>query len=175
MLAFVDEYVPGPRADPVRIRIPVGFRFGGLTRPGSLDAPVLFSCAAAVILLLPLRGLSAALPPVAFAETLVLFAAPGLLVSHWLLGDDLSWPAMVPAGFVISTGVFGLLGVPALILHLSIDAYLLAAGVVLCAFLAIAAWRAVRGFTRTVGPSGKKSAPYGALSRVRMATSRRRR
>ena len=94
--------------------------------------------------LLLLRGLSVTLPPVAFTATLVLFAAPGLLVSHWLLQEDISGAALVPVGFAISTGVFGLLGVPALILHLGIDAYLLAAGLVLGGFLAPAAWRTLR-------------------------------
>src|SRR5215204_2911743 len=90
----------------------------GLTRLRSPDALVLLSCAAAVILLLPLRGLSGIFPPVAFAATLVLFLAPGMLLSHWLLGEDMPGPALVPVGFAISTGVFGLIGVPALILHL---------------------------------------------------------
>ena len=98
----------------------------------------------AAILLLPLRSFSEAFPPIAFVATLVLFVAPGLLVSHWLLGDDLSGLAHLPVGFAISSGVFGLLGVPALILHLSIDVYLLATGIALCAFLAAAAWRMLR-------------------------------
>ena len=117
---------------------------GCLTRPRSPDAIVLLSCAVAVILLLPLRSLSDAFPPIAFVATLVLFVAPGLLVSCWLLGDDLSGIAHLPVGFAISTGVFGLLGVPALILHLSTGAYLLATGSVLCAFLAVAARRMLR-------------------------------
>jgi hypothetical protein len=121
----------------------------------------LLSCAAAVILLLPLRGLSVAFPPVAFAATLVLFTAPGLLLSHWLLRDDMSGAALVPAGFTISTGIFGLLGVPALILHLSTENYLLAAGTLLAAFLAVAAWRTLRQKERTVESSTERDAPYG--------------
>jgi len=133
-----------------------------LTRLRSPDALVLVSCAAAVILLFPLRGLSGALPPVAFAATLVLFVAPGLLVSHWLLGDDVSGPALVPVGFAISTGVFGLLGVPALILHLSTEDYLLAAGTLLGAFLAVAAWRTLRGRAPVVESSPEQDSPYGS-------------
>ena len=108
---------------PVKARSPRGSsrRSSGLPRLRSLDALVLLSCAAAVILLLPLRGLSGAFPPVAFAATIILFTAPGLLLSHWLLRDDMSGLALVPVGFAISTGVFGLLGVPALILHLSTE------------------------------------------------------
>src|SRR5215212_510117 len=116
----------------------------GLPRPKSADTLALLSCAVAATLLLPLRNISEAFAPVAFAATLILFMAPGLLVSHWLLGDDLSGFAHIPMGFAISTGVFGLLGVPALILHLSTDAYLLAAGIMLCAFLAVATWRTLR-------------------------------
>ena len=132
-----------------------------LTRLRSPDALVLLSCAAAVILLFPLRGLSGAFPPVAFAATFVLFVAPGLLVSHWLLGDDLSGPALVPVGFAISTGVFGLLGVPALILHLSTEDYLLAAGTLLAAFLAMAAWRTLRGRAPVAESSPDQDTPYG--------------
>ena len=128
---------------------------GGLTRPKSPDALVLLSCAVAAILLLPLRNISDAFPPIAFLATLVLFVAPGLLVSCWLLGDELSGLALLPVGFALSTGLFGLLGVPALILHLSTDAYLLAAGIVLCAFLAVAAWRTSRAKPYVMEPPTK--------------------
>jgi hypothetical protein len=121
---------------------------------------LLFS-AAAVILLLPLRDLSGSFPPVAFAAALVLFTAPGLLLSHWLLWVDTSGAALVPVGFAISTGLFGLLGVPALILHLSTEDYLLAAGILLAAFLAAAAWRAVRPKERMVESSPEQERPYG--------------
>src|SRR5918994_2652889 len=117
-----------------------GGLIGGLARPEPPDALVLISCAVAAILLLPLRNTSEAFPPIAYMATLVLFMAPGLLVSRWLLGDELSGLGRLPVGFAISTGVFGLPGVPALILHLSIEAYLLAAAALLCAFLAIPAW-----------------------------------
>jgi hypothetical protein len=119
---------------------------------------VLLSCAVAVILLLPLRPFTEALPPVAFGATLVLFTAPGLLLSHWLLRDDMSGAALVPAGFAISAGIFGLLGVPALILHLSTENYLLAAGTLLAAFLAVAAWRTLRPGAPAVESSDP---PYG--------------
>jgi hypothetical protein len=121
----------------------------------------LLSCTAAVILLLPLRGLSGAFPPVAFAATIILFTAPGLLLSHWLLRDDLSGLALVPVGFAISTGVFGLLGVPALVMHLSTADYLLAAGTLLAAFLTVAAWRTLRVKAPAVESSPEQDAPYG--------------
>jgi hypothetical protein len=121
----------------------------------------LLSCAAAAILLLSLRELSGAFPPLSFAATLVLFAAPGLLLSHWFLREDIPGTALVPVGFAISTGIFGLLGVPALILHLSTENYLLAAGTLLTAFLAVAAYRTVRLKERTVESSPERDAPYG--------------
>ncbi|MBA3636016.1 MAG: DUF6077 domain-containing protein [Actinomycetota bacterium] len=132
-----------------------------MPRLRSLDALVLLSCTAAVILLLPLRGLSGAFPPVAFAATIILFTAPGLLLSHWLLRDDLSGLALVPVGFAISTGVFGLLGVPALVMHLSTADYLLAAGTLLAAFLTVAAWRTLRVKAPAVESSPEQDAPYG--------------
>jgi hypothetical protein len=159
----------------VKAKVP-GDLIGGLFCPKSPDAAVLLCCAVATIILLPLRNTSDAFPPVAFMATLVLFMAPGLLVSCWLLGDDLSSFAHLPVGFVVSTGAFGLLGVPTLILHLSTDAYLLAAGVVLCAFLAIAAWRTSRANPRAAEPSTKDTfygptagplwAPFGLLCGV---------
>jgi Family of unknown function (DUF6077) len=121
---------------------------------------LLFS-AAAVILLIPLRGLSVAFSPVAFAATLVLFTAPGLLLSHWLLSDDMAGPTLIPVGFAASTGIFGLLGVPALILHLSTEDYLLAAGTLLAAFLAVAAWRTLRPKSPVAECSPEQEAMYG--------------
>jgi hypothetical protein len=148
---------------PVKTRSPGGssLRSSGLSRLRSPDTLVLLSCAAAVILLLSPRELSGAFPPLAFAATLALFAAPGLLLSHWFLREDITGTALVPVGFAISTGIFGLLGVPALILHLSTENYLLAAGMLLTAFLAVAAYRTVRLKERTVGSSPEKDAPYG--------------
>ena len=148
---------------PVKTRSPFGsLRQGsGLTRLRSPDALVLLSCAAAVTLLLPLRGLSGAFPSLAFAATLVLFTAPGLLLSYWLLRDDISGVALVPVGFALSTGLFGLLGVLALILHLSTADYLLGAGTLLAAFLAVAWWRTLRVKTPAVEFSLEQDAPYG--------------
>src|SRR5215207_9965150 len=147
----------------MKARSPGGFsrRSSGLTRLRSPDALVLLSCVAAVILLLPLRDLPGVFSPLAFAATLVLFTAPGLLLSHWLLRDAMSGTALVPMGFAISTGIFGLLGVPALILHLSTENYLLAAGTLLAAFLAVAVWRTVRPKELTVESSPERDAPYG--------------
>jgi hypothetical protein len=130
-----------------------------VSRLRSLDTVVLLSSAAAVIVLL--SHISGAFPPVAFAATLVLFTAPGLLLSHWFLRDDVSGVALAPVGFVISTGLFGLLGVPALILHSSIEDYLWAAGAVLAASLAGAVWRTLRMKAPAVETSLGQGALYG--------------
>jgi hypothetical protein len=131
-----------------------------LSRLRSPDALVLLSSAAAVIVLLLIRYHSGAFPPVAFAATLVLFTSPGLLISHWFLRDDVSGVALVPLGFVTSTGLFGLLGAPALILHLSIQDYLWAAGAVLAASLAGAAWRTLLMKAQAMN-SSEQDATYG--------------
>ena len=136
----------------------------GLTRRiGSLDALVLVSSAAALIVLLPLRSASEAFPPVPFAATLVLFVAPGVLLAHWLLEGAVSGPALVAVGFAISAGVFGLLGVPVLVAHGSIEAYLWAAGAVLAASLFAAAWRVLRARKTAAHESGGVQPIFCAL------------
>src|SRR5215217_2900779 len=154
MLSSGDGNTRNRRGSPVKTKSPREL-IDGLARPKSPDALVLLSCEVAAIILLPLRTVFDAFPPITFAATLILFMAPGLLLSQWLLGDNLSSLAHIPVGFAISTGVFGLLGVPALILHLSIDAYLLAAGLVLCIFMALAAWRTFRARSHAVEPPTK--------------------
>jgi hypothetical protein len=129
----------------------------------SPDVLVLLSCLAAAVLLVPLRGVLDAFPFVPFAAAFALFMAPGVLLSCWFLADDVSGPAIVPVGFAISAGIFGLLGVPVLILHGSIETYLWVAGATLAAFLAVAAWRTLRrkpsseegGGENTSGPSAE--------------------
>src|SRR5215217_2912910 len=154
MLSSGDGNTRNRRGSPVKTKSPREL-IDGLARPKSPDALVLLSCEVAAIILLPLRNFFDAFPPITFAATLVLFMAPGFLLSQWLLGGDLSGFAHIPVGFAISTGVFGLLGVPALILHLSIDAYLLAAGLVLCIFMALAAWRTSHARSHAVEPPTK--------------------
>jgi hypothetical protein len=158
----------------------VGMKRIGLTRSlRSLDAAIVASSTGAVILLGPLRGIVEASPLVAFLSTLVLFLAPGVLLSHWFLGEHFSGAALVPVSFAISTGIFGLLGVPMLILHLSLGAYLLLAAAVLAAFLVAAALRTLRGRTPAESKGGALSAssfdwlwvPFALLSTVLVGAS----
>ena len=110
----------------------------------SLDAAILLLSLTAITLLVPLRAVTEASPLIAFVATLLLFMAPGALVTHWFFRNSISGPALVPVASAVSTGVFGLLGVPVLILHRSIEFYLWAAGAVLAASLATAGWKALR-------------------------------
>jgi hypothetical protein len=91
-----------------------------------------------LILLGSLRGIVEALPLIPFVSTLVVFMAPGALLSHWFLNEHFSGVALVPVSFAISTGIFGLLGVPMLILHASLEVYLWVAGAIVAASLAAA-------------------------------------
>ena len=109
-----------------------------------LDAYIVLLSAGALILVGPLRSTLAVLPLVPFLSTFLLFMVPGVLLSHWFLDEHLSGPAMVPVSFAISAGIFGLLGVPVLILHQSLDLYLWIAGALLAAFLVAAAFRVLR-------------------------------
>lgn len=112
----------------------------------------------AVIVLWPLRGVLEAAPLVLFAASLVLFLAPGLLVTRWVFAPgQLSAPALLPVAFVISTGLFAGAGVPVLMLGLSMNSYLLVAGGVLAAFLLVGTLAAFYG----VGPVKETTASYG--------------
>ena len=84
--------------------------------------------------------LGALLPPfISSVAAFMLFMIPGLVLSRLALEDeDFPGAARLPVAFVISTGVLGLLGVPALIFHLSIETYLLACGIVLAASFGLA-------------------------------------
>ena len=77
----------------------------------------------------PLRAFAEAHTQVAFASTLALFMVPGVLLSHWFLGEYFSGTALVPVAFVLSVSLFGVLAVPALVLHASLEAYLWVSGI----------------------------------------------
>ena len=113
-------------------------------RARSPDALILLSSVAALILLVPLRPVAEAAPPAAFVATLLLFVAPGALVTHWFFRDAISGAAVAPVAFAVSTGVFGLLGVPFLILHGSIESYVWTSGAVLVVSLGMAGLRVLR-------------------------------
>jgi hypothetical protein len=150
------------------------------TRIRSLDLCVVLLSAAALFLLGPLRGVFEAFPLVPFLSALVLFMAPGMLLSHWYFNERFPGAAFVPVSFVISTGIFGLLGVPMLILQASLDVYLWVAGAIVAASLAAAVVRMLLRRTPAEGDTAASSpfswlwVPFLLLSAALAAVSRSR-
>ena len=145
------------------------------------DAVVLLSCAVAALVLLPLREFTEPVPILPFAAGLALFLAPGALLSGWFLAGHVKGFAIVPVAFALSTGLFGLTGVPFLILHAGIRTYLWTAGAILAVFLAGALWKTTGGREPSVedGPryglsGGWLWAPFGLLAAVLVFVSTRR-
>lgn len=92
---------------------------------------------------------------------------PGMLLSHWFLAGRFPGAASIPLSFAISTGLFGLLGVPMLILQLSLETYLWCAGAILVAFLAIAGFRT---FRRDPPAEDESSRPDGSPDSPRLVS-----
>lgn len=98
----------------------------------------------ALTLLGPLRDLTTGMPIVAFVGAFVLLTAPGALLVRWFARELFPGPALVPAAVALGTGIYGLVGIPALLLHLSLDLYLVICGCILALFLVAAAILAFR-------------------------------
>ena len=144
------------RDDFVRAKIKAGRRMG------QLDGAVVAWSVGAMVVVGPLRGALGEYPLVLYASALALFLVPGVLSCHWTMGER-PWGAagLVPISFVISIGLFGLLGVPLLMLHLSLEAYLWMAGVITAAFLVAAVFRTLR----PRAPTEPAAAAVGSSSR----------
>jgi Family of unknown function (DUF6077) len=114
----------------------------------------------------PLRDAFATLPGVMILATLILFLMPGALLTRWFLGGYFSGVALPAAAFVISTGVFALLGVPMLVLESTLAAYLwvcgLTVGVCVLAAFAMLAWT-LRGGKSVVPGRGLAITDSGGL------------
>ena len=108
-------------------------------RARSPEALVVLVGVVSVLALWPLRDLLSALPGLLYAATLVLFLTPGFLITRWFLGERFRGVAALPVAFVLSAGLFGMLGVPMLVTHRSLDLYLLISGAVVAASLLAAA------------------------------------
>jgi Family of unknown function (DUF6077) len=108
------------------------------------EASIVLLSAVALLTIGPLRSALTQVPPIAFLATLFLFMVPGVLLSHWLLAGYASGPAMLPVSFVISAGLFGILGVPMLTLHHSLESYLWIVRAVVAASLATAVFVVIR-------------------------------
>ncbi len=114
--------------------------------------------AAALAVVGPLRGALETLPLILFLGTLVLFMAPGMLLSRRFLGEQFPGAASLPVSFAISAGLFALLGVPMLVLHVSLGVYLWVAGAIVATSLTWAAFGLLRG--RTPAGSGAEAGSY---------------
>ncbi|TCJ20680.1 tetratricopeptide repeat protein [Rubrobacter taiwanensis] len=129
----------------------------GRSRLRSPEAGLLAAALISLAVLLPLRGVFSGLPPAMFLATLTLFMFPGALASLLLLGRRLPLPAHVPVALVLSVGLFGLLGLPALVLHWNPGTYLALCAGVLASSLALAAFRVLEG--RSGPPGGRLFTP----------------
>ncbi len=119
-------------------------------RARSPEALIVPAGLAALLVLRPLRGILEPLPGVLYVAALALFLTPGLLLGRWFLGAYFPGVSVLPVAFVLSAGLFGMLGVPVLMAHGDLDLYLAICGAVIAAFLAAGAVVAfVRG--RPVG------------------------
>ena len=121
------------------------------------ELAVVAVCLLVLALLGPLRAFTVGLPPVAFAGAFVLLAAPGALLARWLARDLFPGPALVPAAVALGVGIYGLVGAAALLLHLSLNLYLIICGCILALFLGAAvvvAFRPERTAEAGPGPSG---------------------
>ena len=119
------------------------------------EAGVGLSAGASFAVVGPLRDVFSTLPGVMMAATLILFLVPGALLTRWFFGEYFSGAALPPAAFVISTGIFALIGVPMLVWERSLAVYIwacgLTVGVCVLAALAVLVW-ALRGGRRPPGP-----------------------
>ena len=112
------------------------------------EAGVAFSGTTAFGVVGPFRSTFAALPEVLLVGTLVLFLAPGVLLTRWFLGEYFSGAALPPTPFVISTSAFALLGVPMLVVRSSLETYLWASSAMVAVSLLAAALVALLGTQR---------------------------
>jgi hypothetical protein len=111
----------------------------------------------------PLREAFENLPGIPVAGAFVLFMAPGALLARWTLGERFSGAALLPAGFVISTSVFALLGVPMLVFQTSLEAYLGVSGAVVALSLLAAALAALLRPPRRERGAGEAIPDRGGL------------
>ena len=112
------------------------FKASGKFRP--FELVVVAACLLSLTMIWPLRSLTVEIPPVAFLAASILFMAPGALLARWFARDLFSGPALVPAAVALSMGLYGLVGAPALLLHLSLNFYLAICGGILALFLVAA-------------------------------------
>ena len=131
-----------------------GHRLAGSLR--SFDALTALLGVGVLCMIGPLREFSEAHAQIAFVSTFALFMVPGILISHWFMSEYFAGFALMPVAFVISVSLFGVLAVPALILHADLGAYLRVSAMIVLAFLGAAMLRAFLGRPPEAS-EGKKS------------------
>lgn len=109
----------------------------------SFEGKTLFLAVLAILVAGPLRDVLDGLPGLVFLGTLALFMVPGALLTRWLAGPYVTAGVLLPLAFVLSASVFGVLGVPFLLMGQGIEAYLWASGVLLACFLLTATIKAL--------------------------------
>src|SRR5215207_4763831 len=115
----------------------------GRLRPGAVS--LLLLSLVCLIVVGPLRWVLAPFPALLFVASLTLLMVPGALFSGLIRNYGLSGVARVPVAFVFSVGIFGLSGIPLLVLHRSTNEYLGLCGMILAASLLVLAFVALRG------------------------------
>ncbi len=133
------------------------------------EALALVLALVSLAVLLPLRPVLEPVPTLLFLAALGLFLVPGLVISGLALEDAFTGASRLPAAFVLSAGVFGLPGVPLLVLGRSFGEYLLLCGVLLVLALGLALYRLVRHAPPDEGgarPFSWLSGPFAGLTGV---------
>lgn len=143
-----------------------GPSFRGLLRP---EALLLLAGVLALVAVGPLRDVLRSVSPLLSLAAFVLFMSPGVLLSLLIPRRHLPGLAKLPVAFVFSAGVFGLPGIPMLLLHRSLTEYLWLCGGLLAAFALWAVFGILRGAPGSEPADRSVSllwAPFTALTAV---------
>jgi hypothetical protein len=110
----------------------------------TFEAYIVLAGVGSLLVLGPLRSVFAGVPLVSILATFILFVVPGAVLVRWFFGDCIFGATALPVSFAFSVGIFAFLGVPFLLLHLSLASYLWVAGGLLAVSLAAAVVRILR-------------------------------
>ena len=150
---------------------------GARYRLRSFEARMALAAVLALITLGPLRIPFEAMPLIPFLSAAFLFTMPGALLAHRLVGEYFPGVALIPAAIMLNVGIFALLAVPALVLSLSLGAYMWAAGALVITSLGWAVFQALlwrqmaADETRSTRVSGWLWAPFVASGAALAAVS----
>jgi hypothetical protein len=125
----------------------------------TFEVAIVLLSAGSLILLGPLRSVFAGVPLVPVLATFLLFMVPGAVLVRLFFRDRIFGTVALPVSFALSMGIFAFLGVPFLLLHLSLASYLWVAGGLLAGSLVAVVVRILR---RRGGVESAKDALGGA-------------